>query len=168
MSVLITAELNCTRAPQTFQFLICIYSSQTVLEHHRSFTPSALVVAMYIYMKHNYYGLLLLSKGTSPYFVQGDVWEVYHDIASYLLQTTSENVVGKKRRSPQKKTPKEHVYRTTSQLIQSTQPKVATRGLRAMSAGAVSRKLRSRVSLKGIPQHQGLKEPGRELHCSIL
>ena len=100
--------------------------------------------------------------------MQGDMWEVYHDIASYLLQTTSENVVGKKRRSPQKKTSKEHVYRTMSQLIQSTQPKMPTQGLRAMSAGAVSRKLRSRVSLKAIPPHQGLKEPGRELRCSDL
>ena len=100
--------------------------------------------------------------------MQGDVWEVYHDIASYLLQTTSENVIGNKRRSPQKKTPKEHVYRTSSQLIQSTQPKVPTQGLRAMSAGAVSRKLRSKMSLKGIPPHQGLKEPGMELHHSAL
>ena len=87
------------------------------------------------------------------------MWEVYHDIASYLLQTTSENVVG--RRSPRKRSPT-RVYRTTSQVIHSTQPKVPpARGMRAMSAGAVSKKLRSRVGgLKGIPPDQGLKEPG--------
>ena len=94
--------------------------------------------------------------------IQGDVWEVYHDIASYLLKTTSENVVG--RGTPRMNTP--HVHRTTSQLIQSTQPKVSPtpRGLRAMSAGAVSRRLRSRAALKGTPHTHGLKEPGTHTH----
>lgn len=56
---------------------------------------------------------------TSPFtlLVQGDVWEVYHDIASYLLQSTSENVLGKKRHRLRRKH-SSHVYRTISQVIE--------------------------------------------------
>ena len=104
---------------------------------------------------------------------QGDVWEVYHDIASYLLQTTSDNVVGKKkgRRSPRKVTApssaKGGVHRTSSQplLLPSSQPQSKvplTRGTRALSAGAVTRRLRTRVSQRGMPlMSAGLKEPGK-------
>ena len=100
---------------------------------------------------------------------QGDMWEVYHEIASYLLQTTSENVVGnKKGRSPRKmiapSSAKSGVHRTISQpLLPSSQPQPRVpliRGARALSAGAVTRRLRTRVAHKGIPHAPGLKEPG--------
>ena len=106
--------------------------------------------------------------------MQGDVWEVYHDIASYLLQTTSENVVGNKRgrRSPRKtmvpSSAKSGIHRTSSQPLlpssQPPQPKVPlTHGTRALSAGAVTRRLRTRgVAHRGLPHASaGLKEPGK-------
>ena len=108
--------------------------------------------------------------------MQGDVWEVYHDIASYLLQTTSENVVGNKRgrrrRSPRKtmapSSAKSGIHRTSSQPLlpssQPPQPKVPlTSGIRALSAGAVTRRLRTRgVAHRGLPHAlAGLKEPGK-------
>ena len=110
---------------------------------------------------------------------QGDVWEVYHDIASYLLQTTSENVMGNKRgrrRSPRKtmapSSAKSGIHRTSSQpLLPSSQPphpKVPlTSGTRALSAGAVTRRLRKRgVAHRGLPHASaGLKEPGK---CIVL
>ena len=111
---------------------------------------------------------------------QGDVWEVYHDIASYLLQTTSDNVVGKKkgRRSPQKvmapSSAKGGVHRTSSQplLLPSSQPQSKvplTRGTRALSAGAVTRRLRTRVSQRGVPlMSAGLKEPGKYGFCICI
>ena len=46
---------------------------------------------------------------------QGDVWEVYQDIASYLLQATSENVSG--RRKKQFVHGRSAVQKTTSQLL---------------------------------------------------
>ena len=108
---------------------------------------------------------------------QGDVWEVYHDIASYLLQTTSENVVGKtKGRSPRKvmapNSAKSGVHRTSSQpLLPSSQPQPRiplTRGTRALSAGTVTRRLRTRVSHRGVPHISGLKEPGENIIMSLL
>ena len=44
---------------------------------------------------------------------QGDIWDIYHDVASYLLEATSVNVKGKRRT---RKT--QTVHRTTSQLLQ--------------------------------------------------
>ena len=110
---------------------------------------------------------------------QGDVWEVYHDIASYLLQTTSENVMGnKKGRSPRKmmgpSSAKGGVHRTSSQPLLSSsqpQPRVAlSRGTRALSAGAVTRRLRTRVSHmhRGVPHVSRLKEPGKNVITYVM
>ena len=56
----------------------------------------------------------------SPPSTQGDVWEVYHDIASYLLQSTSENVPGKKHHRHHVHVHKQSspIHRTTSQLLE--------------------------------------------------
>ena len=45
--------------------------------------------------------------------VQGDIWDVYHDVASYLFEATSANVKGNRRHRHH-----QTVQRTTSQLLQ--------------------------------------------------
>lgn len=47
----------------------------------------------------------------------GDVWEMYQDIASYLLKSTSENVLDRKKRSSTTNQSSVHIHRTTSQLL---------------------------------------------------
>lgn len=42
------------------------------------------------------------------------MWEIYQDIASYLLQATSDNVLGKRKG---RSTLRPNVHRTTSQLL---------------------------------------------------
>lgn len=46
--------------------------------------------------------------------LQGDVWEVYQDIASYLLQATSDYVSGRRKKHSALTPP---VHKTTSQIL---------------------------------------------------